>query len=85
MLAQKWNGKEILLPERATFTRLLTDTAIPEISQAGMKILVYMDTTDCMGCKLQLDGWEEFMMEVKAATQDTIPFLFFFFRVIWKR
>ena len=78
-IADRWYEKEILFPEKSVFTRLLTDTTIFDYSKFNMKILIYADTTDCMGCKLQLNKWKEFMISVGAATNDTIPFLFFLY------
>ena len=75
----RWYGKEILFPEKSVFTRLLTDTTIFDYSKFNMKILIYADTTECMGCKLQLNRWKEFMISVESATSDTIPFLFFIY------
>ncbi len=74
-----WQGKEIFFPGEMTFTRLLTDTTLLDFSHAKMKILIYADTADCMGCKLQLNEWKDFMAEVNSATNDTIPFLFFLY------
>ncbi len=73
----QWYGKEILLPEKAVFTRLFSDTTKFEYKHSKMKIITYADTTNCMGCKLQLNKWKEFMTTVSAETTDTIPFLFF--------
>lgn len=79
-MAGKWLGKEIFFPEKSVFTRLVKDTAVLNISQATMKIVIYADTADCMGCKLQLNKWKEFMTAVSSATHnDTIPFLFFIY------
>lgn len=78
-ITNKWDGKEIYFPKKIVFTSLLKDTTSFEFSQFKMKVLTYADTTDCMGCKLQLNKWNEFMATVKSATNDTIPFLFFVF------
>lgn len=78
-ILNKWNGKEVIFPKKAIFTRLIADTADFCFSKHKMKILVYADTTDCMGCKLQLDKWKDFMMSLKSISKDTIPFLFFFY------
>ncbi|QTO27161.1 MULTISPECIES: DUF1573 domain-containing protein [unclassified Bacteroides] len=75
----KWQGKEILFPEKLIFTSLFKDTTLLDFSRARMKVLTYADTVDCMGCKLQLNKWKEFMTTVNSATNDTIPFLFFFY------
>lgn len=79
-IANKWLGKEIILPEKPIFTRLMKDTIAFNISQATMKIVTYADTADCMGCKLQLNKWKEFMSAVSSSVRnDTIPFLFFIY------
>lgn len=75
----KWSRKEIVFPKNSIFTRLMTDTTSFLFSQHKMKILIYADTTDCMGCKLQLNKWKEFMASVRSISKDTIPFLFFFY------
>lgn len=75
----RWYGKEIVIPEEAVFTSLLKDTIAFDFSQSKMKILTYADTTDCMGCKLQLNKWKEFMILVDSTAKDTIPFLFFIY------
>lgn len=80
VIADKWLGKEIIFPKKSVFTRLMKDTTAFNISQATMKIVTYVDTTDCMGCKLQLNKWKEFMSTVSSsAHNDTIPFLFFIY------
>lgn len=80
VIADKWVGKEIIFPEKPIFTRSIKDTTTFNISQAAMKIVTYTDTTDCMGCKLQLNKWKEFMATVSSLAQnDTIPFLFFIY------
>lgn len=78
---ETWIGKKILFPPNPVFTQLLTDTVSFNFSQSTFKILTYADTIGCMGCKLQLDKWKEFISTVKSATagKDTISFLFFFY------
>lgn len=78
-ITDKWQGREILFPEKLIFTSLFKDTTLLDFSRARMKVLTYADTADCMGCKLQLNKWKEFMTTVNSATNDTIPFLFFFY------
>ncbi len=79
-IASKWLGKEIILPQKMIFTRLMKDTIAFNTSQATMKIVTYADTADCMGCKLQLNEWKEFISTVNSSVHnDTIPFLFFIY------
>lgn len=75
----KWLKKEIIFPEDLFFTHLLEDTSILNISKSNMKVLTYADTTGCMGCKLQLNKWKEFITMVDSISKDTITFLFFLF------
>lgn len=76
----KWQGKEIIFPKEPIFTCLLTDTIIWDLTQKRRKILTYADTSDCMGCKLQLNKWKEFMTEVNSViSTDSILFLFFWY------
>lgn len=80
VMVNQWLGKEIILPEKPIFTRLMKDTIAFNISQATMKIVTYADTADCMGCKLQLNKWKEFMSTVSSFIRnDTISFLFFIY------
>lgn len=47
-LLQNWEGHEII--------------AFP--FQDGYKILTYVDSVGCIGCKLQLTEWKEYIMEM---------------------
>lgn len=79
LIIEKWSGKKIYFPEKIVFTTNLIDTTTFKFSQSKLKVLIYADTTDCMGCKLQLNKWKEFMTTINTVTTDTIPFLFFVF------
>ena len=77
-LVNEWQGKQILFPENAIFTRYLTDTTDYQIPQSDYKILVYVDSIGCTSCKLQLPKWKELIEYTDSMTQREVPFLFFF-------
>lgn len=77
-LVNEWQGKQILFPENAIFTRYLTDTTDYQIPQSDYKILVYIDSIGCTSCKLQLPKWKELIEYTDSMTQGKVPFLFFF-------
>jgi Protein of unknown function (DUF1573). len=77
-LVTEWQGKEIILPKNPVFTQYVTDTIDYRIPQSDYKVLVYIDSIGCTSCKLQLDGWKEFIASVSSVSVDSIPFLFFF-------
>jgi hypothetical protein len=74
-LVAKWQGKKIVFPEHMVFTRYGIDTVDYQIPDSEYKVLIYVDSTGCTGCKLQLDKWKEMI----AYTNGEIPFLFFFY------
>ncbi|WP_289004193.1 DUF1573 domain-containing protein [Parabacteroides sp.] len=77
-LVNEWQGKQIVFPKNAIFTRYLTDTTDFQIPQSDYKILVYIDSTGCTSCKLQLHKWMKLIEYTDSMTQSKVPFLFFF-------
>lgn len=77
-LINEWQGKQILFPENAVFTRYLTDTTNYQTPQSDYKVLVYVDSIGCTSCKLQLPKWKELIEHTDSMTQGEVPFLFFF-------
>ena len=77
-LVTEWQGKEIKFPDILIFTRYLTDTTDFQIPQSEYKVLVYVDSTGCTSCKLQLHKWKELIEYADSETQGKVPFLFFF-------
>lgn len=70
-------GKEIRFPEKPIFTRFISDTLDYSIPTSKFKILLSVDSTDCTGCKLQLDRWKDYISEMKTTMSENISFLFF--------
>lgn len=77
-LVNEWQEKEIKFPDNLIFTRYLTDTTDFQIPQSEYKVLVYVDSTGCTSCKLQLHKWKELIEYADSETQGKVPFLFFF-------
>ncbi len=77
-LVQKWQGKEIVFPQDMEFTRFVTDPVEYRIPDAEYKVLIYVDSTGCTSCKLQLPKWKELIAHVDSATNSNIPFIFVF-------
>lgn len=74
----EWQDKEIKFPEKVTFTRFGKDTLDYTLPSTKYKILVYVDSIGCTGCKLQLPRWKSFIQELNSACKDTVPVLLFF-------
>ncbi|WP_106827780.1 DUF1573 domain-containing protein [Parabacteroides pacaensis] len=78
-LIKEWQGKQILFPENPVFTRYLTDTTDFRIPQSEYKVLIYVDPSGCISCKLQLHKWKELIEYTDSVTGGKVPFLFFFY------
>ena len=77
-LVSEWERKEILFPTHSTFTIQGKDTVDFNIKDADYKIVTYVDSAGCTGCKLQLPRWKELIAEVDSMTDGSVPFLFYF-------
>lgn len=77
-LVKEWEGKEILFPTHSTFTIQGKDTVDFQFQDADYKIVTYVDSVGCTGCKLQLPRWKELMTEVDSLTGGRVSFLFYF-------
>ena len=60
------------------FTRFVTEPVDYRIPDAEYKVLIYVDSTGCTSCKLQLPKWKELIAHVDSATNGNIPFIFVF-------
>lgn len=75
----RWQEKEIIFPQapqKLTFTRYATDTVDYPFREAPYKVLVYVDSAGCTGCKLQLSKWKQFIRQVDSLSDGRVPFLF---------
>lgn len=78
-IVKEWYGKEVKFPDRPVFTLYGKDTVDYSIPQSPYKVLVYVDSTGCVDCKLQLQKWQELIKYTNSISNGEIPFLFFFF------
>jgi hypothetical protein len=74
----EWEGKEILFPTHSTFTIQGKDTVDFQFQNAEYKVVTYVDSVGCTGCKLQLPRWKELMTEVDSLNGGRVSFLFYF-------
>ena len=70
-LVQKWQGKEIVFPQDMEFTRFVTEPVEYRTPDAEYKVLIYVDSTGCTSCKLQLPKWKELIAHVDSITFQT--------------
>ncbi len=77
-IVREWSGKEILFPDNLVFTIQGKDTVDFPISTEKYKILTYVDSTNCIGCKLQLDNWKKLMKETDSIVPNKVQFLYFY-------
>lgn len=74
---EQWQGRTVQMPEGAVFTVQARDTVAMDMYAPAHKVLVYVDSTGCTSCRLQLHEWKKFIAEVDSATGGHVPFLFF--------
>ena len=77
-LVNEWEGKEILFPAHSIFTIQGKDTVDFDFKDAEFKIVSYIDSVGCTGCKLHLHRWKELISELDSLTSGSVPFLFYF-------
>lgn len=77
-LVEEWYGKEILFPSHSTFTVQGIDTVGTMILDTQYKIVTYVDSTGCTGCKLQLPHWKSLIDEIQGLKGKEVSFLFYF-------
>ena len=77
-LVKEWEGKEILFPVHSIFTIQGKDTVDFTFQEADYKVVTYIDSVGCTGCKLQLSRWKALVAEVGSMTDGRVPFLFYF-------
>lgn len=75
-LVKEWERKQIHFPDHSVFTVQGKDTVDFNFKDADYKVVTYVDSAGCTGCKLQLHRWKELMAEVDSLTDGKVPFLF---------
>lgn len=77
-LIQAWEGREIIFPKNSVFTIQGKDTVDFDWGNVDFKIVTYVDSTGCTGCKLQLLEWSDFIQEVDLLSNKNVSFVFYF-------
>lgn len=78
-VVKEWSGKTIFFPKNIVFTKYASDTIEPPSIDTDYKILLYINNSGCMNCRMNLSGWESFMKSIDTITSVTISFLFFIY------
>jgi len=77
-LLNEWEGKEIIFPENIVFSSFRKDTTDYVIPDTKYKIVIYIDSYECVSSKFQLNKWKEFINYTDSTTNRATCFLFFF-------
>lgn len=78
-LVHNWENREILYPADTSFISYgQSYTQKVDMHYDNFAFVVYVDSTGCMSCKLQLPKWAEFIETIDSVSGNQIPCLFFF-------
>lgn len=61
---KQWENKEILIPEALKFYVFERDSVCYQ-NQSKWKIISYVDSTGCVGCKLRFEEWKNFLHKIE--------------------
>jgi len=74
-IVQQWNEKEIQIPKNISFKTLGRDTICSEMLKHHYKVLIYLDASSCISCRLNLPLWKSYIDSCQHAGVD-VSFLF---------
>lgn len=77
-LVKDWMGKEIIFPQEVSCISMNEKIKCISPTSTPYKILVYIDSTGCTSCKLDLYKWNMLIEEVENDMQDLVNFQFYF-------
>lgn len=77
-MVNEWMGEEIKFPEHSVFTVQGKDTVDFVFRDADYKVVSYIDSTGCTGCKLQLLEWRAFMHDMDSISGNPVSFIFYY-------
>ena len=77
-IVKEWTGKTIQFPNVLTCKSLGKDAVCTELFGRPYKVLVYIDSSGCMGCKLRMQEWKKIIKEMDSIAPENVSFLFFF-------
>lgn len=79
-IVKEWIGKEIKFPDNFQCNLSGKDTSYllcADLIESEFKILLYVDSTGCTNCKLQLMEWNVLINEINYIQGNKLSFLFF--------
>ena len=80
-IVYEWTGKEIKFPKNAP-CYMSGEETLPELCndcfKKEYKILLYVDSTGCSDCRLNLFEWRQLMTETDSLFFEKVSFLFYF-------
>jgi len=74
-VVKEWMSKEIVIPRNIIYKSVSTDTISKYIFNHSYKILVYIDSVGCSGCRLGLVEWKAIIDRCQSKGYD-VGFLF---------
>jgi hypothetical protein len=77
-IVTEWIGKEIRFPKDIGFSIMGKDTSCANLLQKPFKILLYIDSTGCTGCRLKFYDWKSLKEEADSIAPKSISFIFIF-------
>ena len=77
-LVSEWENKQISIPTDISPTKIGIDTTYYNFNNTKYKILVYVDSTGCISCKLKLNKWKKLISYTDSINKNIVSFLFFF-------
>ena len=77
-IIREWIGKTILFPENINCFSIGNDSICPNPTDKVYKVLLYVDPSGCISCKLQLNRWIELIAEADSIMPGQLKFLFYF-------
>jgi hypothetical protein len=73
---KEWQNKEIVFSDSLVFAHYAEDTVDYKIPENEYKIIVYVSSSECTSCMLQLSAWKLFLHDIDSVTHRNIPCLF---------
>lgn len=75
-MIDEWDGKEIIYPDDLVFTTMREDTAKWFLKDSRYTIVTYADSIGCMGCKLKLPAWKDFISYLDSVSDHAVKVIF---------
>ncbi|MCZ2664423.1 DUF1573 domain-containing protein [Bacteroides fragilis] len=75
-MIDEWDGKEIIYLDDLVFTTMGEDTAKWFLKDSRYTIVTYADSIGCMGCKLKLPAWKDFISYLDSVSDHAVKVIF---------